>query len=154
MDLSSFLRPQDIHQMVDVLIAFVLGGAIGWERERQGRPAGLRTHMLVCVGSTCFALASVYGYEGMGTVRDPARIAAQIVTGIGFLGAGTIWRTQDTVKGLTTAASIWLAAAIGLLAGAGMEALAVFTTVLALIVLWALRPVAERVEASGKDSEK
>jgi putative Mg2+ transporter-C (MgtC) family protein len=129
------LTPLDIELMVRILMAFVLGGLLGIEREQIGRPAGLRTHMLVCAGSTCFTLASAYGFDGQGTIRDPTRIAAQIVTGIGFLGAGTIFRTQSTVRGLTTAANIWLVAAIGLLLGAGMYWIAIFTTLLAYVTL-------------------
>jgi putative Mg2+ transporter-C (MgtC) family protein len=152
-ELSSLLTPTDLKQMLQVALAFILGGAIGWERERRRRPAGLRTHMLVCAGSACFAIASAYGYEGLGTVRDPARIAAQIVTGVGFLGAGTIWRTQDTVRGLTTAASIWLAAAIGLLIGANLTVLAVFVTVLALGVLWFLNPLSTQIAENNGTRE-
>src|SRR5918994_358618 len=106
--------------MVRIALGFLLGGVLGWQREQVGRPAGLRTHMMVSAGSAAFTVVSVYGFPDQGTVRDPARIAAQIVTGVGFLGAGTIWRTPSTVRGLTTAASIWLAAAIGMLVGAGL----------------------------------
>jgi putative Mg2+ transporter-C (MgtC) family protein len=116
-----FLSGPDIEMMVRVLLAFILGGVIGFEREIIQRPAGLRTHMLVAAGSAAFTLASTQGFVGQGTVRDPARVAAQIVAGVGFLGAGTIWRTSDTVRGLTTAASIWLVAAIGLLVGTGLS---------------------------------
>jgi putative Mg2+ transporter-C (MgtC) family protein len=123
-----FVRAIDLEMMARVTLAFILGGVIGYERETIQRPAGLRTHMLVAAGSAAFTVASIHAFEGQGTVRDPARIAAQIVTGVGFLGAGTIWRTPSTVRGLTTAASIWLVAAVGLLAGSGLYLLAVFTT--------------------------
>ena len=122
------LHQLDVEMLVRIVLAFVLGGIIGYERESIQRPAGLRTHMLVAAGSAAFTLVSAYGFEGEGTVRDPSRIAAQVVTGIGFLGAGTIWRTTDTVRGLTTAASIWLVAATGMLVGAGLYGLAIFTT--------------------------
>ena len=89
-----------------------------------GGPAGLRTFMMVTAGSAGYTLVSIYGFVDLGTVRDPARVAAQIVTGIGFLGAGTIWRTPSTVRGLTTAATIWFAAAVGMMAGAGLYLLA------------------------------
>ncbi len=133
----------DILTIVRVTVAFVLGGVVGYERERVQRPAGLRTHMLVAAGSACFTLASVYGFAGLGGGPvDPSRVAAQIVTGIGFLGAGTILRTGATVRGLTTASSIWIVAAIGMAAGLGMIALAAYTTALTWFAL--------RVVASAK----
>jgi putative Mg2+ transporter-C (MgtC) family protein len=124
-----------------VLVSFLLGGVIGFERERSRRPAGLRTHMLVCAGSTCFTLAGIYGFVTPGTQRDTARIAAQVVSGVGFLGAGTIFRTESTVLGLTTAASIWLVAAIGVLVAAGMYSVAAVTALLGYITLhWVRTP--------------
>jgi putative Mg2+ transporter-C (MgtC) family protein len=94
---------------------------------------------------------SIYGFVDLGTVRDPARVAAQIVTGVGFLGAGTIWRTPSTVRGLTTAASIWLAAAIGMLVGSGMYLLAIVTALLGYICLEWLRPSSRR-KGAGEPS--
>ncbi len=135
----AFLSLTDLEMMGRVLLAFILGGAIGFERELVHRPAGLRTHMLVAAGAAAFTIASSMAFAGQGTARDPARIAAQVVTGVGFLGAGTIWRTPSTVRGLTTAASIWLVAAIGLLVGAGMYSLAIFTTILGFAVLSLLK---------------
>ena len=129
----------DIITVSRVLLAFVLGGVVGFERERVQRPAGLRTHMLVSAGSACFTVASVYGFDDLGTVRDPARLAAQIVTGIGFLGAGAIFRTGSTVRGLTTASSIWITASIGIVAGLGMFTLAVFTTLLTWFALFVIK---------------
>ncbi len=91
-----------------LVISCILGGLIGFERESLDRPAGLRTHILVCIGSTLMTLVSIYGFSGFEPVtKDPARIAAQVVSGIGFLGAGTILREGLTVTGLTTAASLW-----------------------------------------------
>ena len=150
----SFLTPLDVEMMVRVFISFLLGGVLGFERERIGRPAGLRTHMLVCAGATCFTLAGIYGFGGPTTsMRDPARVAAQIVAGVGFLGAGTIFRTPSTVRGLTTAASIWLVAGIGTLVGAGMYALAVFSTICGYATLTWLRPVSRRrLRRSGEPS--
>jgi putative Mg2+ transporter-C (MgtC) family protein len=124
-----------------VLLAFVLGGIVGFERERDRRPAGLRTHILVSAGSACFTVASIYGFGDLGTVRDPARLAAQIVTGIGFLGAGTIFRSGTTVRGLTTASSIWITASIGILAGLGMFTVAVFATALTWFTLQVLQNI-------------
>ena len=125
-----------------LFIAALLGGFIGWERERRGRPAGLRTHILVCVGVTLMMLVSEHifvnyqGYKNDSILRiDPARIAAQVVTGIGFLGAGTIIRFRASVRGLTTAASLWVVAGIGLAVGSGFILPAVFTTVIAIATL-------------------
>ena len=148
-----FLRALDVEMMFRVLLAFILGGLIGFEREIIQRPAGLRTHMLVAAGSAAFTLAGVHGFVGEGTVRDPGRVAAQIVAGVGFLGAGTIWRTTSTVRGLTTAASIWVVAAVGLLAGSGMYVLAVFTTLCSFVALrWGRPPSRRRRVKAGEPS--
>jgi putative Mg2+ transporter-C (MgtC) family protein len=131
-------------------LAAVLGGAIGFERELREREAGLRTHMLVCMGSALFTIVSAYGFHeflvaGGQIVRaDPTRIAAQIVTGIGFLGAGAIIRQGLSVRGLTTAATLWLVAAIGMATGAGYWDAALITTFGALLILGPLRTVAYR----------
>jgi len=120
-----------------LIIASILGGLIGLEREIHGRAAGLRTHILVCLGSTLIMLTSIYIYEVYRGVTqvDPARIAAGVVTGIGFLGAGTILRFRASVRGLTTAASLWTVAGIGLAMGVGFYPAAYLTTILALITL-------------------
>jgi len=117
-----------------LLLAGALGAIIGFQRERAGKPAGLRTHILICLVAALFTAASIYGF---GPASDPARVAAGILTGIGFLGAGAIIRPagEGVVAGLTTAATIWTAAAIGLAAGAGMYLVATATTVMVLIVL-------------------
>ena len=121
-----------------LLMAAVLGAIIGYQRERAGKSAGLRTHALICVGAALFTLASIYGF-GMGV--DPARVAAGIVTGIGFLGAGAIIRREGgVVEGLTTAANIWAVAGIGLTAGAGLYLLSAVTTAIVLIVLFLPHP--------------
>ncbi len=130
----------DLELMTRIALGFLFGAVLGFQRHRAGRPAGLRTHMLVTAGATAFTVVSVYGFPEKGTPRDPARIAAQVVAGVGFLGAGTIWRTSSAVRGLTTAASIWLAASIGLLVGAGMYLLAAFTTILGYVCLQWIRP--------------
>jgi len=127
-------------------VAAGLGGAIGLERELRERDAGFRTHMLVSVGAALFALAGAYGFDEFSRSRiDPTRVAAGIVTGIGFLGAGAIIRQGFTVRGLTTAATLWVAAAIGLSAGAGYYSGAVLTTVIVLVLLWPLRAVVHSV---------
>jgi putative Mg2+ transporter-C (MgtC) family protein len=136
--------------LLRLALAALLGGAIGVERELREREAGLRTHMLVAVGSALFTIVSAYGFHefltsGQAVVRaDPTRIAAQIVTGIGFLGAGAIIRQGLSIRGLTTAATLWVVAAVGLAAGAGYYSGAVITTVLVLFALWPLRILAYR----------
>ncbi len=134
-------------------LAALLGSAIGLERELREREAGLRTHLLVALGSALFTIVSAFGFHdilsGSGPnvlVRlDPSRIAAQIVSGIGFLGAGAIIRQGFSVRGLTTAATLWVVAAIGMAAGAGYYSGAVLATVVALLALWPLRIVAYRL---------
>jgi putative Mg2+ transporter-C (MgtC) family protein len=134
-----------------VALAAVLGAVLGLERELRDREAGLRTHLLVSVGSALFTIVSAYGFRdfltsGASVVRaDPTRIAAQIVTGIGFLGAGAIIRQGLAIRGLTTAATLWVVAAIGLAAGAGYYSAAVISTGVALVALWPLRALAYRV---------
>lgn len=136
-----------------LFIAAILGGLIGWERETRGRPAGLRTHLLVCIGVTLMMLVSEHiftnyeGYKNDSVLRiDPARIAAQVVTGIGFLGAGTIIRARASIRGLTTAASLWLVAGIGLAVGSGFILPAVFTTAIAIATLILLPKVEGRMK--------
>jgi putative Mg2+ transporter-C (MgtC) family protein len=132
---------QDLIMMVRILLAFVLGGIVGWERQRVRRPAGLRTHMLVSAGAAAFTVVSIYGFDGYGTVRDPARLAAQILTGIGFIGAGVIFHDRQQTRGLTTAASIWIVAALGIMTGAGMFWVASFTTALTYFALRILKRI-------------
>jgi putative Mg2+ transporter-C (MgtC) family protein len=139
------------HVLLRLSVAAVLGGAVGMERELRERQAGLRTHLVVCVGSALFTLVSAYGFHeflvnGGSLVRtDPTRIAAQIVSGIGFLGAGAIIRQGLSVKGLTTAATLWLVAGIGMACGAGYYSAALFATAGALLTLGPLRIVAYKV---------
>jgi len=137
--------------LLRVVLAGVFGGAIGAEREIREREAGLRTHMLVSIGAALFTLVSAYGFSDFhfsnrsGITYDPTRIAAQVVTGIGFLGAGAIIRQGLSVRGLTTAASLWVVAAIGLATGAGYYSAALITTVVVLVSLWPLRIIAFRL---------
>ena len=126
----------DLELLARLLLAAVLGGAIGAERELNDQPAGLRTHMLLTIGACLFTLISAYGF-GRGT--DPSRIAAQIVTGIGFLGGGAIVRHGLTVKGVTTAASIWATASVGVAIGAGSYVLGTGGAVLVVGTLFGLR---------------
>lgn len=132
---------------VRLLLAVVLGGAIGWQRERTEKPAGFRTHILVCVGAALFTLISAVGFFGTGA--DPARVASNIVVGIGFLGAGTIWRTGASVQGLTTAANLWTVAAIGTAAGLGYYFGAVATAVIVLGVLTIFKEIELRILRRG-----
>jgi putative Mg2+ transporter-C (MgtC) family protein len=134
-------------------LAVLLGSLIGLERERGERAAGLRTHALVCLGSTVFMLVSAYGVASLGgpntsssTIRfDPFRIAAQVVSGIGFLGAGTIFFRREIVRGLTTAAGLWVVAGIGLAVGTGMYVESIAATVGSLVVLAAFKPIENRL---------
>jgi putative Mg2+ transporter-C (MgtC) family protein len=134
---------------VRLAVAAGLGGAVGLERELRERQAGLRTHLVVCVGAALFTLVSAYGFRDVveqgRIVVDPTRIAAQIVSGIGFLGAGAIIRQGLSVRGLTTAATLWLVAAIGMAVGAGFYSGAVVATVGALFTLGPLRVVAFKI---------
>jgi putative Mg2+ transporter-C (MgtC) family protein len=126
-----------------LLLAMVFGGAIGYVREIKKKAAGLRTHTLVCLGSAIFTLVSIYMTKDL-VGADPSRIAASVVTGIGFIGAGAIFQTGGSVRGLTTAASIWVCAAIGLAVGAGLYSLATFATILSLIVIQLLQIVEKK----------
>jgi putative Mg2+ transporter-C (MgtC) family protein len=146
------IDPNDVEMVFRMLLAFGLGGLLGFERQRAGRPAGLRTFMMVTAGSAAFTLVSIFGFLEQGTVRDPARVAAQIVTGIGFLGAGTIWRTPSTVRGLTTAATIWFAAAVGMMVGAGLYLVAIVTAVMGFACLQWLRSPGRRASPGGEPS--
>lgn len=133
--------PAGFESFLRVVLAAALGGAIGLEREYRRKPAGLRTNILIALGSALFAVLS----ENIGAAGgSPDRIAAQVVTGIGFLGAGAILRHGDNVQGLTTAATIWVNAAIGMAAGFGAYGLAIGSTITTVIVL-ALLPLVEQL---------
>ena len=137
-----------LHIVLRISLATALGAIVGMERERSERAAGLRTHAMVALGSAAFMLASAYGFNDvLGTpavVLDPSRVAAQIVTGIGFLGAGAIIFQHEMVRGLTTAASIWVVAAIGMATAGGMYVLSIAGTGLTLLVLAALKKAENR----------
>jgi putative Mg2+ transporter-C (MgtC) family protein len=143
--------PSDLELLGRLLLAAVLGGAIGAERELNDQAAGLRTHMLLTIGACLFTLVSAYGF-GAGP-RDPSRLAAQIVTGIGFLGGGAIVRHGLTVKGLTTAASIWATASVGVAVGAGQYVLGVGGAVLVSVTLLGLRRVDALLQRWGVSRE-
>lgn len=144
MELTAF----DLDTVFRLLLASLLGGLIGLERELHGRPAGFRTHLLVSLGAALFVAVSIsfyriYGnFGGVAPVGvDPGRVAAQVVTGIGFLGAGAIIREKGSIRGLTTAACLWVAAAIGVACGAGLFAISLVVTAIALLSLLVLKQV-------------
>jgi len=133
----------DSEMIFRLTVAFLLSGLIGLEREWRRHEAGLRTHMLVCLGSTLIMLTSLHVFDiyKMHASVDPTRIAAGVIAGIGFLGAGTIMRSQDRIRGLTTASTLWVVAALGLSVGCGFFKTAVYVTFLVLLVLLFLRNI-------------
>ncbi|MEO7435761.1 MAG: MgtC/SapB family protein [Candidatus Binatia bacterium] len=143
---------QDI--VLRLTVAALLGALVGAERERTERGAGLRTHAVVGIGSCLFMLVSAFGFVGLDGAQhvpiDPTRIAAQVVSGIGFLCAGTIIVRRDNVHGLTTAAGIWASAAIGLAVGGGLFEMAIVSTVLILVVLAVVKPIERRLFGHGQ----
>ncbi|MGN6353972.1 MAG: MgtC/SapB family protein [Parafilimonas sp.] len=141
-----------------LFLAAVLGGAVGIDRQRYEWAAGLRTHMLVCLGSALIMIVSAYGFTGVqmeGHISlDPSRVAAQVVSGIGFLGAGTIlFLKHEVVKGLTTAAGLWTVAGIGLAIGGGLYFAAGATTVLVLIILVVIKPYKKKLIVERRQTE-
>jgi putative Mg2+ transporter-C (MgtC) family protein len=138
----------NIELLSRLVLAALLGSVIGFERERMNWAAGLRTHMLVCVGAALMMLVSAFGFaDVLGTknvVLDPSRVAAQVVSGIGFLGAGSILMRGEIVRGLTTAASLWSVAGIGLAVGGGMYTAAIGATVIIFIILAGVKPLERR----------
>ncbi len=161
----SWLHSQEVMMTVRLLVASILGGIVGLERGSGDRPAGLRTHILVCVGSALFMLVSMYGFDELnpmtaiqegdaGARRDSARIAAQVVSGIGFLGAGTILHEGMTIRGLTTAASLWMVSAIGLAAGSGMFFLSVVATAITMVTLVTFHTWEKRFAAASRGNRR
>ena len=141
--------------LIRLVLASMFGGLIGLERERKDWAAGLRTHMMVSVGSCLIMIVSSFGFSDiLGTANvslDPSRVASQVITGIGFIGAGTIlFIKQGTIRGLTTASGLWTVAAIGLATGGGLYFAAGATTIIALIILWAIKPLEERFSRKFK----
>jgi len=142
--------------LLRLVLAVLLGGVIGYERERHVSTAGLRTHMLVCLGSALAIIVSAFGFEDVidqpHVALDPSRIAAQVVSGVGFLGAGAIliMHRFEVVRGLTTAAGLWTVATIGLAAGSGLYFAAIGTTAIAFVILFLLKLVEQRLLASRR----
>jgi len=147
----------DSEMLIRLVAAAALGSLIGFERERLLWAAGIRTHMLVCVGSCLIMIVSQYGFSNILThqnvVLDPSRIAAQVVSGIGFLGAGAILARGEIVKGLTTAASIWTVAAVGLAVGGGLYLAASASTVVILIILAGIKPLEEAYRSRNQSCQ-
>jgi putative Mg2+ transporter-C (MgtC) family protein len=150
--------PADVSHQLDIalrlIVAAVFGAAIGFEREIHEHPAGMRTHLLVALGSGLFTVLSIFGFVGVlgpseGSPVDPSRVAAQIVTGIGFLGAGAILKLGTSVRGLTTAASLWATAAIGMAAGAGSYVIAGVGAAIVLFSLWPLTWIERRMHGTA-----
>src|SRR5580692_237323 len=147
----------DSEMLIRLVAAAALGSLIGFERERLLWAAGIRTHMLVCVGSCLIMIVSQYGFSNILThqnvVLDPSRIAAQVVSGIGFLGAGAILARGEIVKGLTTAASIWTVAAVGLAVGGGLYLAAGSSTIIILIILAGIKPLEEAYRSRNQSCQ-
>ena len=155
-----------VDYVIRLLIALALGFSLGLERELTNKYAGLRTHILVCLGACIFTLISIYGFPTFANgdnviitnatgIRDTSRVAAQIVTGIGFIGAGTVLRNGPMVFGLTTAATLWIAASIGMACGAGMYGLAVVSTIISVAVLTLIRIFERQIlPSSGKQVKR
>lgn len=144
----------NLHIFLRLLLSMLLGGLIGLERESSNRAAGLRTHILVCLGSTLIMMLSIYGFAEFANetnIRmDPARLASAVITGIGFLGAGTILFTGKSITGLTTAASVWVVAALGLSVGAGFNFAAITATALILLTLILFNKIEQRYIKGNK----
>jgi putative Mg2+ transporter-C (MgtC) family protein len=155
--MTHLITSLDRELILRLLIAAVLGSVIGADRERLVWAAGLRTHMLVCVGACLFMIVSAFAFSDiLGTrnvILDPSRIAAQVVSGIGFLGAGSILLRGEVVRGLTTAASLWTVAAIGLAVGGGLYVEAVAATIVIMIILAGIKPLEERFQERHRTYE-
>lgn len=136
------MTPLETEIAIKIVMAAVVGMLIGLEREIRKKPAGMRTHALVCIGATLFTILS---FSFIGSSIDTSRIAAGIVTGIGFLGAGVIFQAKDKIKGITTAAELWVLAAIGVAIGMGMYFAAGISTLVVLIVLWPAKMLEKKV---------
>ena len=139
-DIFTLTAREEVEIALRLLLAAIFGAAVGFERRSSDKPAGLRTLSLVAVGSALFTIISVFGFEN----ADQSRVAAQIVTGVGFLGAGTILRSGTSISGLTTAATIWATAAIGMAVGSGMYIASATGTVLILIILFVFAPARDQ----------
>ena len=141
-DFLSYFQIQDSEILIRIVFSIVLGSVIGLERELTNKAAGLRTQIMVCLGACIFTILSIYGFStavSIYPIGDPSRVAAQIITGIGFIGAGTVLRQGLTVTGLTTASTLWIVAAIGMACGCGKISIATVSTILAVAILVLIR---------------
>jgi putative Mg2+ transporter-C (MgtC) family protein len=142
----SAMQSFGLESMLQIFVAGLLGGLIGLEREWRGRDAGLRTNMLISMGACLFTVVSINGFPLQGSsAQDTARVAAQVVTGVGFLGAGAIIQSSGHTKGMTTAATIWMVAAIGMTVGVDAYGLAVFSSIATFVILRFLQPISKKV---------
>src|SRR5574344_239475 len=159
--INNIVSSLDFTMMVRLIISAIFGGIVGMERGSGDRPAGFRTHILVCAGSTLIMLVSLYGFDGFDAQpfeyprnRDSARIAAQVVSGIGFLGAGTILHEGLTIRGLTTAASLWMVSAIGLAVGSGMFFLSAMATAITMVTLVTFHTWEKRFASNSRSDRR
>ena len=153
-DWMVYLQSLSWDAAIKVSLAALLGAIVGLERVAGGHAAGLRTNMMIAISSCLFTILSIEGFPMQGSSQDTARVAAQIVTGVGFLGAGALLQTKKHIRGLTTAATIWLVAAIGMAVGTGAYFIAIFTTALSTVLLALLAPVSERLEQRAEEQWK
>lgn len=141
-----YVDPLTFRIFIQIIVAVALGLFIGLEREYKHKPAGMRTYALVAMGSALFTIMSVEGFSSFaGTVLDPARVAAQVVVGIGFIGAGLIFVQRGSVRGLTTAAGLWAVAAVGMAVGLRLYTVAIFSALVIFLLFWAVRKVEVRI---------
>lgn len=141
-DLLQFFHIENTDILIRIIFSIILGSVIGLERELTNKSAGLRTQIMVCLGSCLFTILSIYGFStavSLYPIGDPSRVAAQIITGIGFIGAGTVLRQGLTVTGLTTASTLWIVAAIGMACGCGKISIATISTIFAVVILVIIR---------------
>lgn len=155
---SNIMMLSNEQLIIRLVLAAFLGSLVGLERQRLDWAAGLRTHMMVCVGSALVIIVSAYGFSDVlqsgKVILDPSRVAAQVVSGIGFLGAGTIlFLRHEVIRGLTTAAGLWTVAAVGLAVGSGLYEAAVITTILALIILALMKPLEKFITSGNRSRE-
>jgi putative Mg2+ transporter-C (MgtC) family protein len=153
-DWMTYVQPLGWEAFIKIALAALLGAVVGLERVWGNHPAGLRTNMLIAISSCLFTILSIEGFPLRGASQDTARVAAQIVTGVGFLGAGALLQAKGHVRGLTTAASIWLVAAIGMAVGTGFYFVAVYTTILTAVLLVLLAPVSRRLERRARQRDE